>query len=181
MRINESLAPMGQCVPHRVTLVTGGASSGKSAFAETLALLANPAPHYLASARAGDGEMAARIVRHAARRGPTWTLVEEPGDLAARLPGLGARAILLDCATIWLANRLSDGLDAAGETARLVAALGRAGCPVVVVTNELGQGIVPADAATRAFREAHGAMNQALAAAADRVVMVVSGLPMELK
>ncbi len=181
MRINESLAPMGQSVAHRVTLVTGGASSGKSRFAETLALLADTAPHYIASARAGDGEMAARIARHAARRGPAWTLVEEAGDLAARLPGLGARAILVDCATIWLANRLWEGCDGAAETARLVAAMRGAGCPVIVVTNELGQGIVPANAEARAFREAHGAMNQALAAAADRVVMVVSGLPLELK
>lgn len=125
--------------------------------------------------------MATKVERHAARRGTAWTVVEEPEDVAARLPALGADAILVDCATLWLAGRIEAGLDPEAETERLIGAARAAGCPVVVVTNELGWGIVPADAATRAFREAHGAMNRALAAAADAVTLVVAGLPVALK
>lgn len=164
-----------------VALVTGGAASGKSAWAEARVLAADPAPHYVATARAGDREMAAKIARHSARRGPGWTVIEEPGDVAARLPGLGARAILIDCATLWLSNMLEAGRDPELETRRLANAVRAVRCPCVMVTNELGWGIVPADAATRAFREAHGRMNQALAAAADEVVLVAAGLPITLK
>lgn len=172
---------MRQNVAHGFVLVTGGAASGKSAFAESIALERSDVPSYVATARAGDAEMQGRIARHAARRGSGWRVVEEPGDVAGRLPSLGAEAILLDCATIWLANRLAEGLDPARETARLVDGLAAAACPAVVVSNELGWGIVPADPETRAFRQAHGEMNQALAAAAERVVLVTAGLPLELK
>ena len=168
-------------VARNLFLVTGGAASGKSVFAECAVLTECSVPHYVATARPGDGEMAVKIARHAERRGPGWTLVEEPGDVAARLPALGAEAILLDCATIWLANRLDEGLDAGVETGRLIAGIAAAGCPVTVVTNEIGWGVVPMDAGARAFREAHGAMNRALAAAAGRAVLVVAGLPLVLK
>ena len=168
-------------VARNLSFVTGGAASGKSAFAEQTVLEGCSLPHYVATARAGDGEMAAKIARHAARRGPGWTLVEEPGDVAARLPTLGAEAILLDCATIWLANRLGEGLEPEAETGRLIEGIAAAGCPVTVVTNEIGWGVVPMDAGTRAFRDAHGTMNRALAAAAERAVLVVAGLPLELK
>ena len=172
---------MSHDVTSELVLVIGGAASGKSRLAERIALQQCPRPHYVATARAGDAEMAAKIGRHAARRGGDWTLVEEPGDVAGRLPALGARAILLDCATIWLANRMEAGRDPAAETARLLRGIGDAGCPVVVVTNELGGGMVPMDAGARAFRDAHGAMNQALAAAAGRAVLAVAGLAVELK
>lgn len=165
-----------------VTLVLGGARSGKSAYAEALVARADT-PVYLATAEAGDGEMAERIRLHRARRGPHWTTVEEPLDLAGRLAALAApgRAVLVDCLTLWLSNLIGAGrnLDAAGTG--LVRALPALIGPVVFVANEVGLGIVPDNALARAFRDAAGRLNQEIAAAADRVVFVAAGLPLTLK
>lgn len=167
----------------RITLVTGGARSGKSALAETFATRVGGARIYIATAEAFDGEMVQRIARHRDQRGPGWHTVEEPLDLVgalARTEGQGVR--LVDCLTLWLSNRMAqeEGPASPAVTA-LCEALRQARSPVVLVTNELGLGIVPENALARRFRDAHGWMNQAVAAAADEVWMAVSGLPLRLK
>ncbi len=167
----------------RVTLVLGGARSGKSAHAETLAGDAPGDLVYIATGSPGDAEMAARIQQHRARRGERWRTVEEPLDLAGALardarPGTN---VLVDCLTLWLANVMAAGRDPAAETAGLVGALAEAAGPVVVVANEVGLGIVPDNALARAFRDHAGRLNQAVAGVADRVVLVVAGLPLTLK
>lgn len=164
-----------------VTLVLGGARSGKSAYAE--ALIGAAGGLYLATAEALDAEMAERIARHRRRRGPAWQTCEEPLDLAAVLRGRAgdARPVLVDCLTLWLANVLAAGRDVAAETEHLAAALGSAGGPVVLVSNEVGLGIVPETPLGRSFRDHAGRLNQAVAARADRVVLVVAGLPLSLK
>lgn len=164
------------------TLVLGGAASGKSAFAENLLTTSGLAPAYIATSRIWDDEIKNRVDVHKARRGPEWINLEATNDLA---PALGkvppTHAVLIDCATMWLTNHVMDGSDLAAAQAALLAALENAPAPVVIVSNEIGQGIVPMDADTRAFREAHGRLNIALAAQADRVVQVVAGLPNVLK
>ena len=166
-----------------VTLVLGGARSGKSAHAEALIERAGRAPVYLATATAGDAEMEARIAAHRARRGPRWTTVETPLDLLPALCRHAApeAAVLVDCLTLWLANLMAAGRDVAAEGEALVAGLAGLAGPVVLVANEVGQGIVPGDPLARAFRDHAGRLNQAVAAAADRVTLVVAGLPLALK
>jgi len=166
-----------------LTLVLGGARSGKSRHAETLIEAAAPAALYLATAQALDGEMAERIRRHRARRGARWTTREEPLDLAAAL-GEAARPerpVLVDCLTLWLANLLLAGRDVDEATAALLDALPRLGGRVVFVANEVGLGIVPDNALARAFRDHAGRLNQAVAAQAQRVVFLAAGLPLTLK
>lgn len=165
-----------------IILVTGGARSGKSALAETIVARFGGARIYIATAEAGDGEMAQRITAHRDRRGPGWHTVEEPLDLTgvlARTEGQGAR--LVDCLTLWLSNHMAEGRPTEPAVAALCAALRATRGPVVLVTNELGLGIVPENALARRFRDAHGWMNQAVAAMADEVWMAVSGLPLRLK
>ena len=165
----------------RIILVTGGARSGKSALAERIAGQFAMPRIYIATAFAGDKEMSQRIARHQKMRGPDWLTVEESDDLAgalARTDGQGVR--LVDCLTLWLAN-LSPQDDPAARTARLCAALAGQKSPVVLVTNELGLGIVPENALARRFRDTHGLMNQSVAEVADQVWMSVSGLPLRLK
>ena len=162
----------------RIMLVTGGARSGKSALAERLATR-HPGPWlYVATAWAGDAEMAARIEKHRARRGDGWQTCEEPHDLDGALARAEGRfgAVLVDCLTLWLANH-----DRPAPVGELCARLGAMRTPVVLVTNEIGLGIVPADAATRAFRDAHGWMNQAVADMADQVWLSVCGQPLRVK
>lgn len=166
----------------RITLVTGGARSGKSALAETLAARHGGARVYIATAEGRDTEMAARIALHRDRRGLGWQTVEEPLDLPgalARTEGQGVR--LVDCLTLWLSNLMSQHGPTDAPVAALCAALDAARAPVVLVTNELGLGIVPENPLARRFRDAHGWMNQAVAARADAVWMAVSGLPLRLK
>lgn len=167
----------------KVTLVLGGARSGKSAYAERLVEAAAEDRIYLATAEPGDGEMAERIRQHRARRGPAWTTVEEPLDLAAalRTHATAARPVLVDCLTLWLSNVMAASRDAATERDRLVAALGAARGSVVLVSNEVGLGIVPETPLGRAFRDEAGRLNQAVAAAAGRVVFVAAGIPLTLK
>jgi adenosylcobinamide kinase / adenosylcobinamide-phosphate guanylyltransferase len=166
----------------RVTLVLGGARSGKSRYAETLVRDAGGGV-YLATAQALDAEMAARIARHRAERGDGWTTVEEPLELAAALErgARGGRPILVDCLTLWLSNLMGAERAAAQEIARLLAALKTLPVPVVLVSNEVGLGIVPDNALARVFRDEAGRLNQAAAAAADRVVFLAAGLPLVLK
>lgn len=167
--------------PH-LSLVTGGVRSGKSRYAEGLARAAALPCRYLATAEAGaDAEMAARIRHHREGRGGGWQTIEEPLDLAPALAGGAGAVTLLDCATLWLSNHLLRGHDLPAEADRLVAALAGAPGPVVVVSNEVGSGIVPENALARLFRDEQGRLNQRLAAAADLVVVVIAGLPLALK
>lgn len=166
----------------RVTLVLGGARSGKSRYAETLVREAGGGV-YLATAQALDGEMAARIARHRAERGDGWTTVEEPLELAAALErsACAGRPILVDCLTLWLSNLMGAGRAAGPETVRLLTVLKPLQVPVVFVSNEVGLGIVPDNALARVFRDEAGRLNQAVAATADRVVFLAAGLPLILK
>jgi adenosylcobinamide kinase/adenosylcobinamide-phosphate guanylyltransferase len=166
-----------------VTLVLGGARSGKSRHAEALVESQPGACVYLATAQAGDAEMAARIADHRARRGARWTTVEEPLDLVGALgEACGPdRAVLVDCLTLWLSNLMGAERDVAAEFERLLAALPGLAGPVVFVSNEVGQGVVPDNALARAFVDHAGRLHQDLAAAAQRVVFMTAGLPQELK
>jgi adenosylcobinamide kinase / adenosylcobinamide-phosphate guanylyltransferase len=173
----------------RLTLVLGGARSGKSRYAESLVAATPPPWIYVATAQAQDTEMAGRIAHHRARRGAGWHTVEAPHDLAAAIDAAPAGAILVDCLTLWLTNRMLAKSDIAGDTAHdidthtcgLEAALARRGGPAVLVSNEVGSGIVPDNALARRFRDLQGRLNQRLAAHADRVVLVVAGLPLIVK
>jgi adenosylcobinamide kinase/adenosylcobinamide-phosphate guanylyltransferase len=166
----------------RLSLVLGGAASGKSAFAERLVREAGGAPVYLVTAEARDGEMAAKIAAHRAARGPGWRLVEAPLEPGVALAAAGAReAVLMDCATLWLSNHLLADGDLAAAEARLMAGLDACPAPVVIVSNEVGGGLVPETALGRRFRAAQGGLNQRLAARAGLVVMVIAGLPLVLK
>jgi adenosyl cobinamide kinase/adenosyl cobinamide phosphate guanylyltransferase len=170
----------------RLVLVTGGARSGKSRFAEErLAALAPGGPwRYAATAEALDDEMRARIAHHRARRGAPWRTVEAPRALADAVRAPVEAAVLVDCITIWLSNLMLDGasddalLAAADE---LAAAARAAGVPVVFVTNEVGGGIVPIDPLARRFRDVAGWVNQRLASACDEVFLVAAGLPLKLR
>lgn len=166
----------------QLTLVLGGAASGKSEVAEGLLARTGRAMTYIATATAGDDEMRAKIAGHRARRGAGWTTVEAPYDLTdplAAVPATGA--VLVDCASLWLTNHLLADHDLAAEEARLLAALAACAAPVVVVSNEVGSGGVAMDALARRFQTAQGRLNQSLAARAGLVIMVVAGLAQVLK
>lgn len=164
-----------------MTLVLGGARSGKSRFAESL-VMRRPAPWiYVATAEAGDAEMAERIAAHQARRGAGWTTVDAPRDLAGALAAHAGAPVLVDCLTLWLANLMLAEADVDAEIARLELALAQAACAVVMVANEVGSGVVPDNALARRFRDRQGSLNQRLAAQMDRVVLMTAGLPLFLK
>ncbi|MEL7097220.1 MAG: bifunctional adenosylcobinamide kinase/adenosylcobinamide-phosphate guanylyltransferase [Pseudomonadota bacterium] len=164
------------------TLVLGGGASGKSAFAENLLINSGLEPVYIATARIWDDEIKLRVKVHQDRRGPEWSTLHATLDPGAALAGLRAgQAALIDCATMWLTNHVIDKTDLAAAQATLLEGLATAPVPVVIVTNEIGQGIVPMEAETRAFRESQGRLNIALAAQADCAVQVVAGLPNVLK
>ena len=165
-----------------IILITGGARSGKSVRAEARARAFAGKPVYIATAEALDAEMADRIARHRARRGNEWLERETPLELVAALDETddgGAR--LVDCLTLWLSNLLHAGRDWTSATAALADALARQRSPVVLVTNEVGLGIVPDNELARRFRDAAGIMNQMIARAADEVEFVVAGLPVRVK
>lgn len=171
-------------MPKRIaslTLVLGGARSGKSEHAESI-ITALPRPWvYVATAQAFDDEMRDRISAHRARRGAGWKTLEVPIDLAEAIATVGQRPVLVDCLTLWLSNLLLGGHDLAGATAALESALEARDAPTVLVANEVGLGIVPDNALARDFRDQAGRLNQHLAARAGSVVFLVAGLPMRLK
>ena len=165
----------------RLTLILGGARSGKSRYAEGL-VTALPGPWtYVATAEARDSEMAERIAAHRARRGTGWTTIEAPRDLAGALAAHGKTPVLVDCLTLWLSNVLLADADVDAEIAQLESSLAHVAAPIVLVANEVGFGIVPDNALGRRFRDLQGLLNQRIAARADRVVLVVAGLPLTLK
>jgi len=165
-----------------LSLVLGGASSGKSAFAERLVLSAKQAPLYIATAQPYDNEMTRKIELHRARRGPEWQLYEAQLDLAPLLKSTSdGQIILLDCLTLWLSNLLMASKKPKAELDNLFDAIGDCAAPVVAVSNELGLGLVPDSKLGRIFREAQGEINQRFAAKADLVVFVAAGLPLTLK
>ena len=169
-------------VLQKLTFVLGGASSGKSALAERLVAVHGGRRVYLATARAQDDEMRAKIAAHRAARGAGWEVWEEPLEIAPLLHDRGGgTVVLLDCATLWLSNLILAGRDPAAAEAELLAAIAAGPSPVVVVSNEVGQGIVPETALGRRFRAAQGRLNQALAVQAGLVVAVMAGLPLALK
>ncbi|TCL08600.1 adenosylcobinamide kinase /adenosylcobinamide-phosphate guanylyltransferase [Shimia isoporae] len=166
----------------KLSLILGGASSGKSAFAESL-VVATKAPRvYLATSQAFDDEMRAKIAAHLDQRGPDWRTIESPLDTAHALSQVAeSEVVLLDCATMWLSNHLLAESDIAAEQERLLTALSNCNGRIVVVTNEVGLDVVPDNKLARQFRDAQGKLNQAIAAQADLAVLVVAGLPMLLK
>ena len=166
-----------------LTLVLGGARSGKSRYAESLVEGQSGECVYLATGAAGDTEMAVRIQAHREHRGARWRTVEAPLDLVAGLEAAVGRdrCVLVDCLTLWLSNLMAAGYDIEAERAALIAALANLAGPVVLVANEVGLGIVPETALARRFRDFAGHLNQAVAEAAQSVVFVAAGLPINLK
>lgn len=163
-------------------LITGGARSGKSALAERMTLGMAGRAIYIATAEIFDDEMAARIGRHRARRGPEWTTVAEPRDLAGALRSSdGSLPRLVDCLTLWLSNLMLSGADWEAEVEALADLIPRLAAPVVFVTNEVGSGIVPDNALARAYRDAAGLTNQRLAEVCDELWFCVSGHPLKVK
>lgn len=186
-----------------ITLVLGGARSGKSAWAERCALsLAARAEErcYLATGVACDEEMERRIKKHQERRCQLFYTIEEPYDLGKCLEGIKSptKVVLIDCLTTWLGNltyrdslhyqsesglarNIDDNIDCFPEIKKLGQALQRATFDVIMVSNELGWGIVPAEAETRLFRDRQGRLNQYIASLADQVIFTIAGLPLALK
>jgi adenosylcobinamide kinase / adenosylcobinamide-phosphate guanylyltransferase len=168
----------------RLTLVLGGARSGKSRHAEALARETGLKRVYVATAQAFDDEMRERISRHQVdRSGDGWTTVEEPFDLALALAGASGpeTVVLVDCLTLWLSNLMLTDRDIERGCDALLAALGATKGPVILVSNEVGLGIVPETPLGRRFRDAQGRLNQHVARIADRVIFVAAGLPLILK
>lgn len=169
-------------MPVQRSIVLGGSRSGKSIFAEGLVTRA-PAPwHYIATAQAFDSEMQARIDNHRDRRGDGWRTVEAPMDVPHALAKLGPdNVVLLDCVTLWLSNHLLADSDLQSETDRLIEAINGFSGRIVVVSNEVGFGLVPDTRLGRRFRDAQGTLNQRIAAICNLAVLVVAGLPVVLK
>ncbi len=168
-----------------LTMVLGGAASGKSTFAERTVIetCASKQKIYIATGQPFDDEMRAKIARHQhIRASDGWVTHEDPTNVATRLDDANAdQIVLLDCATLWLTNQLLADADLLTASQQLIASLNTCVAPVVVVTNEVGQGIVPEHAMSRQFREAQGKLNQLIAREAQLVVQVIAGLPLVLK
>ncbi len=163
-------------------LIIGGARSGKSGFAQRCAEASGFSMVYLATATAGDAEMAERIDRHRAQRGAAWDLIEEPLQLAGALLAHHRpdRAIVVDCLTLWVSNCLHNACWEEEKRA-LLAALGDFTGHIIFVTNETGMGIIPMGNMTRRFVDESGWLHQELAARCDRVTLMVAGLPLVVK
>ena len=174
-----------------VIFITGGARSGKSIYAEKRVQEFGPSLGYLATSQALDDEMDERVRKHRERRGPEWSTIEEPVQLVQALEGCDGRfqAVLVDCVTLWLSNLMFKYEDSAenieekiqDDLYRLKKTLRGMVTPVILVSNEVGMGIVPDNALARMFRDIAGTANQILAAAADEVHVVISGIPLRLK
>ncbi len=167
----------------RGILIIGGARSGKSLHAEDLALAHRGRRIYIATAEAGDEEMALRIAAHRARRGAAWSTVEEPLELISALRGVAAEDgfVLVDCLTLWLSNLMHARRDVGAEVEALCDAMKALPGTICIVSNEVGLGIVPDTPLGRYFRDEAGFANQMVAAEADEVLFMVAGLPLRLK
>ena len=171
----------------RIIMVTGGARSGKSRFAERLAVGFDPVRGYLATGEPGDAEMAERIERHRGRRGGDWQTVEEPLQVTETLIANDGRfsVVLLDCITLWLSNMLFQCEGGAAEAllrvGRFTETFQALKTPLILVSNEVGMGIVPEHPLSRSFRDLAGEANELIAARADEVYVTISGLPLKLK
>ena len=162
--------------------VTGGAASGKSRLAEQIVRARGKPKTYIATLQPFDAEMQAKTEKHQLDRGSDWTTIEAPIDVAQVLGSVAAdHVILLDCVTLWLSNVLLAEMDVDQACDAMMNALLTCPCDVVVVSNEVGMGIVPDNALSRKFRNAQGKLNQMIAAKADTVLTVISGLPLVLK
>ena len=163
-------------------LITGGARSGKSTLAERMTLRLGTPAIYIATAEALDAEMADRIARHRARRGPEWQTLAAPLDLVGALQRSDGQAPrLVDCLTLWLSNLMFAGRDWQAEAEALALCLTQQASPVILVTNEVGAGIVPENALARAFRDAAGLTNQRIAAVCDEVWISIAGQALKVK
>ncbi|RJF90711.1 bifunctional adenosylcobinamide kinase/adenosylcobinamide-phosphate guanylyltransferase [Sphingomonas cavernae] len=169
--------------PSRTLLVLGGARSGKSRHAQARAEALDLKLVYIATCEAQDEEMADRIARHRADRGARWTTIEVPLQLAeaVRAHAASDTVLLVDCLTLWASNLMFAERDAEQETGRLVDALTAAAGPVILVSNEVGLGIVPDNALARRFRDVAGRINQRIAEVVDEAVFLAAGLPLKLK
>jgi adenosylcobinamide kinase/adenosylcobinamide-phosphate guanylyltransferase len=171
----------------RITLITGGVKSGKSAYALKLGQEHGAERAFIATATPGDDEMARKIAVHKAERAGRWQTYEEPCAIANVLNRIAAEhdVVLIDCMTLWVSNLLTlqnlgdDEIEAAFSG--FVEALNNAACPVIVVTNEVGLGIMPADRLSRRYQNLLGAVNRLIAGLADRVYMMTSGIPVKIK
>jgi adenosylcobinamide kinase / adenosylcobinamide-phosphate guanylyltransferase len=168
--------------PGLVTLVLGGARSGKSGYAERL-IAASPKPWvYIATAEARDDEMAERIAAHKARREAGWQTIEAPHELPEALAAASPDApVLVDCLTLWLSNLMLGSFNVEAMTERLEDTLAARSGQTILVANEVGLGIVPDNALARQFRDAQGILNRRIAAQAQRVIMMVAGIPVAVK
>ena len=166
-----------------ISLILGGTRSGKSLFAETMVLESGLQPIYLATCAAHDPEMESRIKNHQARRDENWITLEEEIDLTGCLEqsAIRGRAVLVDCLTLWTSNLMGSGRNIELEFNRLIDALPHLGSPVIFVSGEVGLGIIPDNAAARAFADHLGQLNQKLAQIAGYVVLMSAGLPLQLK
>ncbi|MCP5075146.1 MAG: bifunctional adenosylcobinamide kinase/adenosylcobinamide-phosphate guanylyltransferase [Rhodobacteraceae bacterium] len=166
----------------QLSLVLGGAASGKSDFAESLARSSGLPRSYIATAQAFDNEMREKIIKHQRNRGTDWTTSEAAIDLCQAITDQPQNnVILVDCLTLWLSNMLLEERDVTNTCTDLLAACADRQRPVVCVSNEVGLGIVPDSALARKFREAQGRLNREIAAKADFVVLVIAGIPQVLK
>ena len=167
----------------RITLVLGGARSGKSAFAEQLARTSDLQRHYVATGQAYDAEMDERIARHRTDRGDGWTTHEIPIDLIGRLPQLAGedKVVLVDCLTLWITNLMMAEADVEASGRLLVECLAGWRGNIILVSNEVGLGIVPDNKMAREFRDHAGRLHQRIAAVADEVYFVAAGLPLKMK
>lgn len=165
------------------TLVLGGARSGKSAFAEKLVLESGLKPIYIATSQIWDEEMRARIDAHVARRGDDWVCVEAPLELedALREADQPGNAILVDCLTLWVTNLMMAEADIADRFSSLIEQIQHSKAPLVLVTNEVGLGIVPENKMAREFRDHAGRLHQDIARTATEVFFIAAGLPLQMK
>jgi adenosyl cobinamide kinase/adenosyl cobinamide phosphate guanylyltransferase len=167
-----------------MTLITGGARSGKSSLAVQIASGWDGPVTFVATAEARDEEMASKIARHRAERPPSWSVIEEPLEVATAVTAIpDGELVILDCLTLWVANMLERGTsteEILGIAAELAKAAGARSEPVLVITNEVGDGIVPMEPESRAYRDCMGFVNSTFARDAERVVLVVAGRPVTL-
>lgn len=170
-------------VTNQSTLILGGARSGKSGYAQQIAETLSSTRKFIATAQALDDEMEARIARHISDRGESWKTLEAPLKLCEAIQTAcdSDTSVLVDCLTLWLSNVMHSDLNVGSEISRLVDTVSSATSPLILVSNEVGMGLVPATPLGRDFRDEQGRLNQALASVCSRVEFVAAGLPITLK